>query len=113
MSGGGIGSFDRFCSGTVSVTPGAIAANTSAEVAVTITGILPGDLVINFVKPTLTAGIDIGNFRVFGANSIRVTYQNSTGSPVTPPTEIYSYYIVRPEKTLGGPDALVGTAVFN
>lgn len=114
MSGGGIGSFDRFCSGTVSVTPGGILANTSSEVIITMPGLLTTDVVLQFIKPTLTAGVDLGNFRVSAANTLRVTFQNSTASTVTPPTEIYTYYVCRPEKALGGPDALSGgSVIFN
>lgn len=114
MSGGGIGSFDKFCSTQVSVTPGQIGSSTSSEVVITMPGILTTDIVLAFIKPTLTAGIDVGNPRISAANTIRVNFQNSSASPVTPPTEIYTVYIVRPEKALGGPDALSGgSVIFN
>ena len=114
MSSGGIGSFDRFCSGQVSVTPGAISANTSSEVTVTMPGLLTTDIVLAFIKPTLTAGIDLSNPRVSANNTLKITFQNSTGSTVTPATETYTYYIVRPEKAVNGTDALSGgNVVFN
>lgn len=113
MSRGGI-DFTGLCFTTVSVTPGAISANTSAEVTVTLNGALATDVVLNFIKPTLTAGIDIGNFRMSANNTMKATYQNSTAAPITPPTETYTLVISRPEKVLGGSDALSGgNVVFN
>lgn len=111
MSGPGI-NFDGYCSGQVSVTPNAILASTSSEVSVTMPGLLTTDIVLQFIKPTLTAGIDIGNFRISAANTLRVTYQNSTTATITPPTETYSYYVCRPQNALGGPDALSGGVVI-
>lgn len=114
MSGGGIGSFDRFCSTQVSIAPGTISANTSSEVTVTMPGLLTTDIVLACIKPTLTAGVDLGNFRVSAANTMKITFQNSTGSGVAVPTETYNVYIVRPEKAIGGPDALSGgSVIFN
>ena len=112
MSGRGLQIFDGFCSGQVVFSPGSIAANTTAEVTVTMPGLQVGDMVLAFVKPTLSAGVDLGNFRVSAANTMKVTFQNSTASPVVPPSETYSYVIFRPEKALGGPDALSGGSVI-
>lgn len=111
MAGTGI-IFYGVCFTTVSFAPGSIGANTSSEVAVTMPGILASDVVIAFIKPTLTAGIDVGSGRVSAANTVRVLFQNSTASPIVVPTETYTVVVMRPEKTLGGPDALSGGSVI-
>lgn len=113
MSGGTGISFNIWATGTVSIAPGTISSNTSSEVSVTINGVQSGDLVFALIKPTLTAGIDLGNFRVSAANTVRATYQNSTGSPVAVPTETYSFAIMRPEFAPGSADATsIGVAIF-
>lgn len=112
MSGGGIGSFDRFCATQVTISPGGISANTSSDVTVTLPGLLLTDIILSVSKPTLNAGVDFGNARATAANTMKLTFQNSTGSTVTPAAETYTIYIVRPEKAIGGPDALSGGAVI-
>lgn len=104
--------FYNFCSTTVSVTPGPISANTSTEVQVTMPGITTSDLVIAFIKPTLTAGLDVGNGRVSAANTVRVLFQNGTSATITPATETYSVLVYRPEIPLGNVDALSGGNVI-
>lgn len=64
-------------------TPAAVAANTSAEQALTVTGIQVGSVVyIN--KPTVQAGLGIVNVRVSGADAITVCFSNNTAGNVTP-----------------------------
>lgn len=114
MSGGTGIIFDGYCFTTQSISPGAISANTTVEVSVPMHGLRATDVVLSYTKPTLTAGIDTGNARVSAADTIKITYQNSTASPITPPTETYIFYIARPEKVIGGPDALSGgNVIFN
>lgn len=111
--GGGL-LFDSICFTQQTVTPGTISANTTSEVSVTFTGLLTTDMCINAIKPSLTAGIDIGNFRISAANTLKITFQNSTSSSVAVPSETYIFCFARPEKALGGPDALsAGQLVFN
>lgn len=104
--------FYGMCFTQVSITPGAISANTSSDVTVTMPGLLATDVVIAVLKPTLTAGVDTGNARATAANTMKITFQNSTASPVTPATETYTVVVARPEKALGGPDALSGGSVI-
>lgn len=104
--------FYGICATQLAMNPGSIAANTSAELTFTLPGLLTSDVVFNVTKPTLTAGIDVGNVRVSAANTVAITFQNSTASPIDPPLETYTFLIFRPEKTLGGPDALSGGAVI-
>ena len=112
MSGRGLIIFDGFCATQVSITPGAISGATSQDVTVTMPGLLSTDIIINVIKPTLTAGLDIGNSRASAANTMKITFQNSTASPVTPPTETYIVLIFRPEKPPGSADGLTGGSVI-
>lgn len=113
MTGGGI-PFYGFCATQLLMNPGVVGANTAAELTFTLPGLLTSDVVMSVVKPTLTAGLDIGNTRVSANNTVAITFQNSTASPIDPPAETYTFIVFRPEKTLGGPDALTGgVVIFN
>ena len=71
-----------------SLAPVSVAANTSAEQSLTVTGILANSVVwIN--KPSITPGLGIGGVRVSAANVIAVNYVNSTTAAITPPAETY------------------------
>lgn len=93
---------DRWVVVTFTYDPASIAAATTAEQTVTIPGLRVGDYVADITKPSLTAGVGIVNCRVSAANTLSVTWVNATAAPVDPPSEVYSAYIVRPEKTLNG-----------
>lgn len=113
MTGGGI-PFYGVCVTQLLMNPASVAANTAAEQTFTMPGLLITDVVLAVVKPTLTAGIDIGNTRISAANTVAITFQNSTASPIDPPSETYTFVILRPEKAIGGPDALTGgVVIFN
>ena len=90
---------------TSTQSPGAITANTSAEDAMTITGVLATDMVAVVNKPTTQAGLLVGTARVSAANTVQVTFGNDTGATITP-TASQSYVVV----TLGA--ALQTTAVL-
>lgn len=111
MSGPGI-SFYGICVTQLLMNPGSISGNTASELTFTMPGLLTTDIVISVVKPTLTAGLDIGNTRVSAANTVAITFQNSTASPIDPPAETYTFVVLRPEKAIGGPDALSGGVVI-
>lgn len=104
--------FYGICATQLLMDPASVAANTSAEQTFTMPGLLTSDVVFNVTKPTLTAGLDIGNVRITAANTVGITFQNSTASPINPPNETYTFLVFRPEKTLGGPDALTGGSVI-
>ena len=71
-----------------SITPGAVAANTTAEQTFTVTGLVAGSPVwIN--KPSFTTGISIVGVRVSAANTLAITFSNGTASSITPPAETY------------------------
>lgn len=73
-----------------SISPASVAANTAAEQAITITGVLATD-VVSMVKPTTQAGLVVGTARVSAANTVQLTLGNVTGSPITPTsTQVYA-----------------------
>lgn len=82
--------------------PASIAAATVAEQTVTIPGLRVGDYVADITKPTLTAGVGIVNIRVSAANTMAVQWMNSTAAAVDPPSEVYTAYIIRPERVMTG-----------
>lgn len=71
-------------------TPSAVTPNTSAEKAMTITGVLATDMVAVVNKPTTQAGLLVGSARVSAANTVQVTFGNDTAATITPTaTETY------------------------
>lgn len=112
MSGRGGIIFDGFCSTQLNINPGSIAANTSAEQTFTLNGLLATDIILAVVKPTLTAGFDVGNTRVSAANTAAITFNNNTSSPIDAPAENYQFVIFRPEKPPGSADGLTGGSVI-
>lgn len=64
-------------------SPTAVAANTTAEKALTVTGVLATDLVV-VIKPTSQAGLAVGSSRVSAANTVQVTLGNDTAGSITP-----------------------------
>lgn len=77
-----------------------VAANTSAEQTFTVKGLKVGDFV-RVQKPSLTAGLVIGNARVSAADTLAITFGNLTASPIDPAAETYLIHVFRPEKTYG------------
>lgn len=71
------------------LTPASVAAATSAEQLFTITGLEVGERVI-VNKPSLSAGIVIGNARVSAANTLAITFGNVTAGALVPIAEAYS-----------------------
>lgn len=79
---------------STSIAPASVDANTTAEQTFTVTGLNTNDIVyVN--KPSLNAGIGIGNVRVTASNTIGITYVNPTADAITPTTETYKIVTVR------------------
>lgn len=93
--GAGSGSWKRrLYRYTVAWSPALVAANTSAEQTVTVTGlVLATDTVIGVSKPTAQAGLGIVGWRVSADNTLAVTFGNFTGGGITP-TAAETYRIV-------------------
>lgn len=75
----------------VTLDPASVNANSTSEQTFTVTGLTTKDIVtVN--KPTHTSGLTIGNARVSAADTLAITFQNSTGGSINPPSE--SYFVV-------------------
>lgn len=80
----------------LTISPAAVAANTTVEQTFTVSGLLPGDFV-EMNKPTAQAGLGIVNTRVSALNTLAITFVNATGATVTPTAnEVYQMCITRP-----------------
>lgn len=89
---------ERMAVVTITIDVASVAANTSAEQDFTVSGLAVGDLV--FVnKPSLSAGLVVGNARVKSANTLSLTFGNSTGAGVDPASETYLLAVFRPTST--------------
>lgn len=74
---------------TPTLTPVAVAANTTAEQTFTVTGLVAGSPVwVN--KLTATQGLGIAGVRVSAANTLAINYCNGTAASITPPAEQYN-----------------------
>ncbi len=93
---------------TISATlsPAAVAANTTVEQLFTATGIRAGELVqVN--KPTVQAGLEIVGCRAAANNQIGITFANYTAAAITPTaSEAYTVF------SLGGLDAVNNEVVL-
>ena len=73
---------------SATLTPGSVAANTSAEQTFTVTGITSGQPVA--VSPnyniSATNGVGIAGVRASALNTIAVTFINTTATAITPPS---------------------------
>jgi hypothetical protein len=76
--------------GVVGTGLASVAANTSAEQSLTVTGVAATDIVVGTQKPTLTAGTGLAGTRVSAANTLGISFINTTAGALTPSaTEIY------------------------
>lgn len=84
---------------TQALTPASVAANTAAEQQFSVTGLRVGELV-QVMKPTAQAGLNVVGCRVAAANTLGITYLNNTATAIVPTSETYTIF------SLGGLDAL-------
>jgi hypothetical protein len=75
-----------------------VAANTSAEQTFTVKG-LTTDMMVFVNKPDLDAGLVVGNARVSAADTLALTFGNSTAGAVDPASEVYKVFWILPENT--------------
>lgn len=79
-----------------SLSPVSVAANTSAEQALTFAGVQVGDIVLAIEKPTHQAGLTIVGGRVTAADTITVKFGNHTASPIVPTaSEVYRAVVIK------------------
>lgn len=91
-------------------TPSAVTANTTAEKAMTVTGVLATDMVAAVNKPTSQAGLLVGTARVSAANTVQVTFGNDTSGSITP-TAGETYDVITLGANLAQTQALSPAAV--
>ena len=85
---------------SVTLSPSAVSANTSAEQTFTVNGLQVGDHVV-VSKPSAQAGLGVVGFRVSAANTLAITFGNFTASPITPTAnEVYKVLLSRPDRTI-------------
>lgn len=75
-----------------------VAANTSAEQTFTVPG-LDTSMVVMVNKPDLDAGLVVGNARVSAADTLALTFGNSTAGAVDPASETYKLFWLKPDIT--------------
>ena len=92
---------DRYAVVTATLDPASVDSATSTEQDFTITGVLPGDVVV-LNAPALTAGLVICNVRVKSANTVSIMFGNLTTGAINPASGTYRFLIFRPEKTTSG-----------
>ena len=72
-----------------------VAANTSAEQEIAVSGVSVGDFVA-VTKPTAQAGIGIVGARVSATDVVSVTFMNTTAAGVTPTgSEVYVFFVAK------------------
>ena len=88
---------------TVTLSPAAVAANTTAEQTFTVPGVLASDVVLSVVKPTAQAGLGIVGWRVSALNTVGITFSNVTAASITPTaSQSYQLLLARPDSTQAG-----------
>jgi hypothetical protein len=76
------------------IAPGTVAANTTAEVDVTLSGVSSTSKILSVNKPTHTTGLGIVNYRVKAVDTVSITFMNSTGSGIDPGSEEYTIIVM-------------------
>lgn len=93
---------------TPTLTPASVAANTTAEQLFTVAGLRAGSTsLVQVMKPTAQAGLDIVGMRVSANNQLGITFANVTAAVITPTAgEVYTVF------DLAGLDAVNNELVF-
>lgn len=87
---------------TASLSPVAVAANTTAEQTLAFAGVLTTDTPISILKPTAQAGLGIVGVRIPSAGNVAITFSNNTAAPITPTaSETYTFNVARAARTNG------------
>lgn len=75
------------------IDPASVAANTSAEQTFTVTGLAVGEVVLAVNKPTADAGLGIVGMRVSAADTLALTFMNSTAAAIDAGSETYEVIV--------------------
>jgi len=82
---------------SITLSPAAVAANTTAEQTFTVNGLAVGDWV-GVIKPTNQAGLAVVNSRVSAVNTLAISFGNFTAASITPTAaQVYSVMVARPD----------------
>jgi len=82
--------------GTVSINPPNVLANTTGIATATVAGVLAAEnYIVEVNKPTHSAGLGVVNARVSADNTIELTFGNFTASAIDAAAETYTYKITQ------------------
>lgn len=105
--------FDRYVWTQLTLSPTAVASSTTSTQTFTVNGLLPTDQIVEIDRTVSQTGLFITNSYVSAANTLQLQFANITSASITPTANgTYNACFCRPEKSLGGPDALSGGVVF-
>lgn len=82
-----------------SLTPVAVAGNTTAEQSFTILELEATDFVDVYANAAQTAGIGIVNSRMSADDTLQIGFSNNTAGSLTPVAGVYLIVVSRPETT--------------
>ena len=82
---------------SVSINPTSVGANTTSEQTFTVVGLKTTDVVV-VNKPSHQTGLGIVGARVSAANTLAITFMNTTGAGIDPSSETYTILAIREEK---------------
>ena len=92
--------YDWLIQPTLTWSAATVGATTTAELTATVPGLQVGDYVDMYLAgAAITTGLAFTNIRVSAANTIAVTWVNSTAGGLTVQTGPWLMNIVRPEST--------------
>lgn len=79
--------------------PGSIGAATVAAdgAALLVPGVRQGDVVLQAVKPTQTAGLAVAGARVTADGQVTVSFANPTAAPIDAGSELWTFVIATPD----------------
>lgn len=80
---------------TVTFDPASVAANTTVEQTVTVTGLKTDDIILSVNKPTLDAGLAVGGGRVSATDTLAITFINASVGAVDPGSEVYTIVYIK------------------
>lgn len=91
LSVGGGTTLFAMTSGSFSVNPASIAANSRGSVDITVSGLAVGDLVLLSPPDGLNSGLIYGGCRVTAVDTLRIYLANLTGSPIDDGSLTWNY----------------------
>jgi hypothetical protein len=83
---------------TASITPNVVNSQLCNEQTFTVSGIAPGDVILNVLQPSTSSpgtNISIGSFRVTTANSVIISFCNVGKNNASPTAGTYTFALMR------------------